>query len=152
VPEAVFYRKSHVHVTLRPVPGLEKEVCEVHAFEPPWVDPILGIDEFQFVAARENEIGFSLGADAYPVDSRRGISRPVRFDRRLESTLPQHLEEWPIDLQQRLAAGQDQEPADRRIAVRPGIGQSLRKSFRVVIASTARTVSADNVGVAERAA
>jgi len=65
----------------------------------------------QFVTAPLNDLRPGLGADAHPVDSRRGFKRPVAFHRDPEAALVQRLDQRGVQLQHRLAAGDHHEPA-----------------------------------------
>src|SRR5437879_3475250 len=65
--------------------------------------------ELQLIAAFHDERRAGLGADADPVDAVGHRLRAVRFDRDAKPALVQRLEQRRIELQERLAAGADDE-------------------------------------------
>ena len=58
---------------------IQEEVIEPHVEKTVGVDPILGEDEFQFVAFCYLQIRTTLGADADPVNARRQVHGSIGF-------------------------------------------------------------------------
>ena len=73
------------------------------------LDAGLRINELQLVSASLLEFCAGLGADAEPVDSVRGRDGSVGFDGDLECVRVKGLDQRCVKLQQRLAAGEDDE-------------------------------------------
>src|SRR3989454_805800 len=118
--------------------------------EAPRLGPRLREHELQLIAAFHDERRAGLGADADPVDAVRHRLRAVGFDRDAKPALVQRLEERRIELQERLAAGADDE-AVLLNASRPGPEDCLGEQGGAREAAAARTIGADKVGIAEAA-
>src|SRR2546422_79970 len=106
--------------------------------------------ELQLIAAFYDERRAGLGADADPVDAVRHRLRAVGFDRDAKPALVQRLEERRIELQERLAAGANDE-AVLFHAVRPGREHRVSERHGVGEATAPRSVGAHEVGIAEAA-
>src|SRR2546428_12323702 len=112
--------------------------------------PRLREHELQLIAAFQDERRAGLGADADPVDAVRHRLRAVGFDRDAKPALVQRLEERRIELQERLAAGADDE-AVLLNASRPGPEDCLGEQWGAREAPAPRAVGADEGGVTEAA-
>src|SRR5262249_59393665 len=104
----------------------------------------------QLVTAGEDEMRACLRAHADPVDAGRRHERAVGLDRDTEAVLVQRRDERAVELQQRLAAGADYEPARPR-ARRPFRRDRLRQLPGGAEFSAARAVRADEIRIAEAA-
>ena len=140
--------------TLGAVHRLQEEVVEVAvARSARAAPPSCGIDELQLVAASEHGLGPGLRADADPVESRRAassvplvstaISKPPACSASISVG---------VELQQRLAAGADDEAAGPAVGA---AGQCAATRAGQVVGgaelAAAGAVGADEVGVAEPA-
>src|SRR6185295_2749553 len=109
----------------------------------------LRIHQLQFVAAAHHEASAGFRADADPVHPVGRFDRPVGLDADGEAARMQRIDEGRIDLQQRLAAGQDHVAVGIVAGPLPGddFGELVRRS----VAAAQRAVGADKVGIAELA-
>src|SRR4051794_14077194 len=109
----------------------------------------LRVDELELMPPGDLQCGAGLGADADPVETLRRLDGAVGLDRNLEASGVQGLDEGPVDLQERLATRQHDEPAvDGTLPdVRDGGGERLG----VGVAAALGSIEADKIRVAELA-
>src|SRR6185295_10972758 len=105
--------------------------------------------QLQFVAAAHDQPGAGFRADADPVHPVGRFDRPVGLDADGEAARMQRIDEGRIDLQQRLAAGQDHVAVG--IVAGPLPGDDIGEFVRRGVAAAQRAVGADKVGIAELA-
>src|SRR5207245_4071103 len=101
--------KLRVARAFRAVHRLQEEMRESEMLEALGLGTGLREHELQLIAAFHDERRAGLGADADPVDAVRHRLRAVGFNRDAKPALVQRLEERRIELQERLAAGADDE-------------------------------------------
>src|SRR3546814_20864563 len=97
--------------------------------------PRRGPDEFQLIAVRLGEGVAGLGADADPVDAARHRKSAVGLDRNREALGMQRVEQRRVELQHRLAAGQQDRKSvvsgkSVRVCVDVGGGRSIKKQYK----------------------
>jgi hypothetical protein len=113
----------------------------------------LGVDQLEFVALTDHQFRVRLGADTDPIDAGRWHQRAVGLDRDDESAVVQRPYCFLVQLQQRFAAGADDESPVVVAADVPrpdrsdGIGQFPGRGK----AAAARSIGPDKVGVTELA-
>ena len=111
--------------------------------------PRLRPDQLQLVASALHHLATRLGTDAHPVDARMHRQGAVALDRNLEARAVQRLDQRIIDLQHRLAAGEDD------IALLPPFApEALRhrgKLPRGCIFRAVFAIGADEIRIAEPA-
>src|SRR3954469_4668685 len=132
-----------------PVHRLQRKAFEIESRKIFRRGARLRIHQLQFVAAAHHQSGAGFRADADPVHPVGRFDRPVGLDTDGEAARMQRFDEGGIDLQQRLAAGQD------HIAVGmlagPLSGDGVGEFICRGVAAAERAVGADKVGVAELA-
>jgi len=107
----------------------------------------LGVDEFEFITAVQQERRTRFRADTEPIDAGRAQDRAIGFDGNPKALLVQGGGQRFVELQQRLAAGAD----DQTMVVAlfwPKISQGLGQSLGVIKTSG---VGSDKIGIAELA-
>src|SRR4051812_47473207 len=110
-------------------------------------NPRLREHQLELIPGRQDEIGAFLGTDAEPVDPWwRGLSS-IGFDGDFEAALMQLIDQRPVELQQRLPPGAD----DERISYRrsPPRRDRVREGGRRAEFSPTFAVGSDKVGIAE---
>src|SRR6185437_8380453 len=135
---------------LRPVHRLQEEMAERQRLEIFGRDAFLWKHQLQLVAGAERERRARLGADADPIEPAGRRAGAVGLDRDGEALGMERLDERLVELQQRLAAGADDE-ARRRALGRPGAPDRAGEIRGRGEAAAARAVGADEIGVAEAA-
>jgi hypothetical protein len=128
VLKAVFDRRDRIPGYVRPIHGLEKKIIEVECLELLRHGAWLRKYELDLASCRLNERRSRLRADAYPVDAVRCRLRSVGFDSQGETPVVYRADECVIDLEQRLAAGADDELLLSGSAPRGAYG--VRELFR----------------------
>lgn len=106
--------------------------------------------ELEFVAAAQDPVGPRFRADAHPVDAGRRQHGAVGFHGDLEAGLVQRCQQFPVDLQQGLAAGEHRE-AVRPVGRRPVARDPLCQVCGVLKLATVAAIRSDEIGVAELA-
>ena len=94
-------------IDVGPVHRLQREALEGEAGKIFRHRIRLRIDQLQFVAAAHHELGAGFRADADPVHAVGRLDGAVGLDADGKAARMQRIDEGRIDLQQRLAAGQD---------------------------------------------
>src|SRR6185312_1607536 len=135
---------------LRPVHRLQEEMAERQALEILGRDSGLRKDQLQLVAGAERERRARLGADADPVEAAGRRAGAVGLDGDREALGMERLDERTVELEQRLAAGADDEARRRRLGG-PGAADGAGELRRRRETAAARAVGADEIGVAEAA-
>ena len=144
--------QGDVPFAVRSVHRLEKKGGEREAFVERRLRPGLWVDELQFMARRQGEVGPGLGADGDPVEAGGCRARAVRLDGDLEAFCVERRDERVVDLEERLAPGADDEwPAAVGLRRSPGGRYRGRERSGVREPAAARSVDADEIGVAEAA-
>ena len=82
-------------------------MIEIQSQEIRRIDAGLGEDQFQFVSLSEHQLSTGFGADTDPVDPLRRLQGSVGLDGRLESGIMEGIDQYLIELQQRLSTGAD---------------------------------------------
>src|SRR5476649_1852116 len=143
-------RQRGVEGGQRTVHRLNEEIIEVQAFVGRQV--LLGLRDYDldFIALADHQLGTHLRADADPVDAGRHRQGAVGFDGDLEAHRLHRGDQLQVQLQQRLAAGEDHVFAGR-VSVRPQRVDGRRQRFGRGELAAALAVGADEVGVAELA-
>src|SRR5471030_426635 len=143
-------RQRGVEGGQRAVHRLDEEIVEVQAFVGRQV--LLGLRDYDldFIALADHQLGTHLRADADPVDAGRHRQGAVGFDGDLEAHRVHRGDQLQVQLQQRLAAGEDHVFAGR-VSVRPQRVDGRRQRFGRGELAAALAVGADEVGVAELA-
>src|SRR5262249_1572020 len=103
---AIGDRLREVRGQVRAVQRLEVEDLEVQDTDALGRDAVR-VHELELVAAPHDQLRARLGADREPVDAARGRDGSVRLDGRLEAALAAGRQERPVELEERLAAGED---------------------------------------------
>ena len=120
VRETVLDGKAGVLRDARPIHRLKKPVLEVEIVEAFrlgfWL--CLRIDELQLLPGPRDERSPGFRADAQVVDAWRHLLGPVGLDCYLEPGLVQGIDQWRIELQERLAARADDVAPRRRRCIR----------------------------------
>src|SRR5437868_10814559 len=109
--EAVRECRARIGGELRTVHRLQKKLVEGHRLELRRVKFRLRIHELQLVAATKHQFGPRLRTHANPIEARWRLPRSVRLDGDLEAERMQGIDNWGIELQQRLAARTHDETA-----------------------------------------
>src|SRR5258705_1079270 len=148
MPEAVVDRLARVGVARGTIHGLQKEMLEVEGLEALGRRFGLRKDELQLVAAFQRERHGRLRAHAHPVDALRWCEGAVGLDGDTKAAAMQRVDGRGVELQQGLAARAHHE-AVRARGTRPFALDRVGERFRVAELSAARTVGADEIGVAE---
>src|SRR5262249_5616482 len=105
--------------------------------------------ELELVARPDAKLGPGLRAHAHPIELRGQVDRAVGLDRHLEAAGMQGIEQAAVDLQQRLASGQHDEPPPSPAC--PLLLDRLSELLGRAVAAAARSVGADEIRVAELA-
>src|SRR5262249_3533234 len=148
--EAVVHGEPRVCLSVRTVHRLYEEVPESEILEALWFHAWLRENNFQLIAALQDEFGARLRANADPVDAFRGELGSVSLDRHLEADAMQIVEQWLIQLQQGFAASAHYKWSARcGVQHRPGLGDRFRQLCSGREAPASRTASSQKVGVAE---
>ena len=150
--KAVFQGEGGVLIEPRAIHRLQEEVGVIQSLEGFRAQALLGVDQLELVAAVDDHLGSGLGADADPVDSFRRFFCAVGLDGDLQALGMKRLDSRVVELQEGLSAGTDHQ----RVSIIPsGRGPFLRDSpgqfSGVLELSAARSVGADELGVAEGA-
>src|SRR5215475_12191013 len=135
--------------TLKGVCGFKPKLLETKTGQFVWIQPVLGIDQLEFVTAAHPQRRACLGADADPIEPLRDLACPVRFHGGLEAASVNSVKHRAVELQQRLPAGEDHEPPRRKIP--PGSLDRLAEVFGVVKFAAADPIRADKIRVTEPA-
>src|SRR5579871_3389320 len=147
--ETVCNRRPRVGDAVGSIHRLEPKMAERQILQAIRRQPILWVDQLQFVSLLHDERRARLWADADPIEARGRANRSVGFDSNHEAALMQRRDEIIIDLQKRLAAGENDEAAADVVA--PDPGDHSRQFLRVRKAASKMAVRTDKIGVAERA-
>ena len=131
---------------------LKHEVLEIQLSETLRFRTGLRKYQLQLVASPQHDVASSFRAHTYPVDTRWSRLRAVCFDGDGEPLLVQGLDKWTVQLQEGFSSRADNKaPTSVTAICRPSrchcTGDSVGISKRV----TPRTISSDEVGVAELA-
>src|ERR1043165_8188418 len=150
---AVLHRQFGVSILVGTVHRLQEEVTKIQMNELLRIGPQLRKDKLQFITKEQNQFGADLRTAANPIDAAWWQPSPVGFYRHLKSLGVESLNEGFVQLLQRLAAGTDDKrwSAVARCVARPFGMDRLSKRLRRIKLSSTRTISADEVRVAEAA-
>ncbi len=141
---------SRVVVEIGTIHRLEREDREPEVSDGFRREALLWVYQLQLVTASHTQIGSLLGADAQPVYSSWWYDRAVGFDRHLEATTMQLIDQTFVELQQRLTTGADDERNSVSPVSRPMGVDRPTKFARGVERTTPRSIHPYKVGIAER--
>lgn len=142
---------SHLRIAdaLRTIHGLQEEVLKVESLEVFRRRARLRKNKLQFLTRGLTKFGIRLGADADPVECGRRNERAVGLDGGEKSSRAHGIDELRVELQQRFAAGEDDETPFESMPPRRCNGVSKRRRGRKTAPAVA--AGADEIGVAEPA-
>src|SRR5229473_7035857 len=109
----------------------------------------LRINQLEFMALPDHEVGAGLRADADPVHALGRLDRAIGLDADFEAARMQRIDEGLVHLQQWFAAGQDHVTVGADAG--PLRGDGIRKFAGRCIAAAQRAVGSDKIGVAKPA-
>jgi hypothetical protein len=137
---------------VRPIQGLQEEVAKVEPGEAFRGRLRLRIDQLQFVAGPQDQLGIGLGADADPVQPRWRRTGAVGLDGDFEAAGLEGGDQGGVQLQQGLPAGADDigPDAGARVAA-PGGLDPLRQCLSAGKPAAPDPVGTPKLGVAEGA-
>src|SRR5260221_418413 len=148
--EAEAHGEGGVARAIGPVNRWQEEMAERQRLEFLGIDAVLRKHQLQLVAGSERRRGAGLGADADPVEPARRRAGAVGLDGDGEAFGMERVDQDRVELQQRLAAGADDEGPRPRLGG-PGAAHRGSEVERSGEAPAAGPVSADEIGVAEAA-
>jgi hypothetical protein len=124
-------------------------VLKVETLELFWWRTRLREDELEFLTRGLPKLGAGFGTDADPINLGRRRQRAIGLDSRKKLPGAHRIEQFRVELEQRFAAGEDDEaPIETRPPCRR---DGIRKHLRRRETATAVSVAADEVGIAEPA-
>ena len=147
--EAELQRRLRVVLARGPVHRLQEEMGEPQPLVPARLRARLRVDQLELVSAGGQQRRTGLGTHAQPVDARGRHDRPVGLDRHLEADVVQRADQRSLQLEQRLAAGADDQAPPRRIGGRPERRDRRSQRLGGCEPASARSVGADELGIAE---
>ena len=128
---------------------LQPEMRERETAQFFWPEALLRENELQLGPRVGNERRACLRADAKPIDAGRRGKRPIGFDGDFETPGMDRADQRLIELQQGLAAGENNKPV--RFATGPSALDCHGKRFGVSKAAAARPVQPHEIGIAKAA-
>src|SRR5450759_1926859 len=146
--QTVIDRARGVLDHVRSVHRLQREPFEIKIGESLRRRVLLRVDQLELMPPLYHEVRAGFRADANPVHAGGRIDRTIGLDADLEAARMQRVDQRPVYLQQRLAAGQDHVAV---FAARPLRGDGIGKRLRRSIAAAQRSVGSDKIGVAKPA-
>src|SRR6266404_59959 len=149
VVQAILNRARSIFDHVGPVHRLQRKAFKLKIGERLRHRGRLRINQLELMAAAYSQLRAGFRADANPVHAVGRVDCAVGFDADGKAARVQRLDQRGIDLQQRLAAGQDRKAIGRRS--RPLRGDGVGKFFGRRVAATQRAVRADEIRVAELA-
>ena len=144
---ASLHRRFDCRFAVLAVHRLDEEMIERPAFQLGGVDPLLRPHQLELVARSLNDFGPRLRAYADPVEPGGRRQRPVGLHRDAEAARVQRVDQRGVQLEHRLAAGDDHEPASTAVA--PQCLDMGRKRVGARELAAAFPVGPDEVRVAE---
>ena len=139
-----------IGLSTQPIHRLQVEPVECHVFKPLRVRIQLWINQLQFMPRFQNNFGFTLGADADPVDSSGRFTCPVGLNSDFKPMVMQSLDQRRIELQKRFASRTDHEAMVTRI-IGPILRYPTSQGLRRLKLAAPRSIHPNKVGVAEAA-
>lgn len=112
-----------------------------------WTEICLWVDEFQFATTCKFQFRASFWADANPVDAHGRLDRAIRLDRNLETIPVDSLNEGVIELQKRLATGEDDVTLFALVSPRHSDG--VRELLGVAVLASADAIGSYEIRIAE---
>src|SRR5215470_6573131 len=147
--QAVSDRGDCVCHAIRPVHRLEPEVIKPEGEQLGRVKAGLRIHELQLMTVPNAQRRARLRADTKPVDSINGLLCSVCLDGDFKPELMDRVNERSVKLQQRLSAGEDDEPPWP--CGRPGLRDGQRERLRRFKAAAACSIGANEIRIAKTA-
>src|SRR5215510_5521354 len=146
---AILDTQCSVFRELRSMHRLQREAFKCKILEALRWRALLGKHKLQLVAGSNTKLSTGFWADTNPVEAWRRVNRSIGFDGDLKAACVQCTDQRGINLQQRLAPGQDHKPPFTSLAPDPldDISQAVRGFETAAI----RAVCPYELGIAELA-